>query len=400
MKIEDIEFIPLSLPIEAPILTSYGSLSSYTRTLIKVVLENGIVGYSELSGRFTPALLAPYRALFRGISVWETTYMLQRIKHWNYYPAVKPEPIMGAFEIAFLDAQGKLVDEPVYRLLGGRVHETVPVASYIFFRHANAQGKGRIHTPEEVADFARAQHAEYGFDSFKIKGGYFAPEVDRDAVLAVRAVFPDAKLRIDPQGAWTPTVAVTIGKALEAANLEYYEDPVWGAAAMARIRHHLRTPLATNMCVTQFEEFWPAVAMNAIDVVLTDIWYWGGPRATVAVDRMCAAAGIGVGVHSGAELGVGWAAIIHTACALPNLRSGIDCMNLHLIDDIIEGGKIVPKDGVVRPPEGPGLGVTVDEAKIEKYRKRAGEGAAEDRFMNPSLADSARPGWFPQMPAW
>ena len=400
MKIEEIEFIPLSLPIEAPILTCYGSLANYSRTLVKVVTESGIVGWGEIASRYTPAMLEPYRQLFRGVSIWETNYIAQRIKHWNYYPFVKPEPVMGAFEIACMDAQGKAIGEPMYRLLGGRCHDSIPVASYIFFRHANAAGQGEISNPEQVVDFARAQAAEYGFESFKLKGGYYAPEVDIDSVGALRAAFPDAKLRIDPQGCWNPITAVTAGKKLEAFDLEYLEDPVWGAAAMARIRDHIRTPLATNMCVTQFEEFYPAVASKAVDVVLTDVWYWGGPRNTIAVDKMCHAAGVGVSAHSGAELGVGSAAILHTAAAMPNLGSAIDCMNLHLIDDILVGGKIKPKDGRMSPPEGPGLGIEIDEAKVEKYRAVAASGSAVDRFMNPALADTSRPGWYPSMPAW
>lgn len=400
MKIEEIEFIPLSLPIEAPILTCYGSLANYSRTLIRIVTEGGVVGWGEIASRYTPAMLEPYRQLFRGVSIWETNYIAQRIKHWNYYPFVKPEPVMGAFEIACLDAQGKTIGEPIYRLLGGRAQKEVPVASYIFFRHANAEGEGAIRNAEEVAAFARKQQAQYGFESFKLKGGYFSPDLDVEAVGALRDILPKAKLRIDPQGSWSPPTAVNVGKRLEAFDLEYLEDPVWGQAAMARIRDHLRTPLATNMCVTQFEEFHPGTALNAVDVVLTDLWYWGGPRNTVVVDKMCAAAGVGVSAHSSAELGVGNAAIIHTAAAMPNLRSAIDCMNLHLVDDIIVGGKIVPKDGVVQPPDAPGLGVEIDEAKVEKYRKVAASGAGADRFMNPSLADTARPGWYPQMPAW
>ena len=400
MKIEEIEFIPLQVPIEAPILTCYGSLSSYSRTLIRITTESGIQGYGEIHSRYTPAMLEPYRQLFRGVSIWELNYIAQRIKHWNYYPFVKPEPVMGAFEIACLDAQGKAIGEPMYRLLGGKAQREVPVASYIFFRHANSEGKGEIKTPEDVVAFAKAQAAEFGFTSFKLKGGYYDPEVDIASIAALREAFPKAKLRIDPQGSWSPQASVSAGKKLEAYDLEYLEDPCWGMAGMARIRDQLRTPLATNMCVTQFEEFYPAAATKAVDVVLTDVWYWGGPRNTIVVDKMCAAAGIGVSAHSSAELGIGNAAIIHTAAAMPNLSSAIDCMNMHLIDDIIKGGKIVPKGGVVQPPEGPGLGVEIDDEKLEIYRALAASGKANDRFMNPALADSARPGWYPQMPAW
>jgi glucarate dehydratase len=401
LRIEAIECIPVTVPIEAPILTCYGSLGAYPRVLIKLVAENGMVGYGETAARYKPETFRMFESVFRGANPWDSTRLISRIKHWNYYPWQKPEPLMAGLEIACLDLCGKSIGEPVHRILGGKIHARVPVASYVFFRHANAEGKGRIHSVEEAVDFARSQVAAYGFGAIKLKGGYFAPEVDRDTLFALRETFGrDMKLRLDPQGCWTPVTAVRIGRQLDAIDLEYYEDPCWNAAAMAKVRKSVTTPLATNMCVTQFEEFHPATMLGAVDVVLSDIWYWGGVRATMAVDRMCHATGIDLGMHSSAELGVGWAAMIHVASAMPHMKLAIDCMNLHLADDIIQGGKLVPKDGTIAPPDGPGLGIEIDEAKLARYGALATSGAAADRFLNPGLADSARPGWYPHSPAW
>lgn len=400
-RIEAIECVPVTVPVEAPILTCYGSLGSYPRVLIKVIGENGLVGYGETAARYKPETFRMFEAIFKGANPLDTNRLIGRIKHWNYYPWQKPEPLMAGLEIACLDLAGKTIGEPVHRLLGGKVHDEVPVASYVFYRHANAAGLGAIHDVAGVVAFAKAQVAEYGFSAIKLKGGYYAPEVDRDAMEALRDTFGrDMRLRLDPQGCWTPATAIRIGRDLERVGLEYYEDPCWNAAAMATVRKAIDLPMATNMCVTQFEDFQPALAMGAIDVVLSDVWYWGGMRATMAVDRVCHTAGIDLGMHSSAELGVGWAAMIHAACAMPHLRLAIDCMNLHLADDIIVGGKIVPKGGVVRPPEGPGLGVQIDETKLAKYAALAKSGAANDRFLDPGLADSARPGWYPKSPAW
>jgi glucarate dehydratase len=134
--------------------------------------------------------------------------------------------------------------------------------------------------------------------------------------------------------------------------------------------------------------------------VLADLWYWGGMRNVIALDRVGQVTGADIGMHSGGELGIGWAAMTHAAAAMPNLKLAVDNMNLHLVDDIIVGGKRVPKDGVIAPPDGPGLGVEIDEAKLDKYHKLATSGAATDRFLNPKLADSARPDWYPKSPAW
>ncbi len=400
-KIEAIECIPVTVPVEAPILTCYGSLGSYPRTLLKVIGENGMVGYGETSARYKAENFRMFEQIFKGSSPWESTRLISRIKHWGYYPWQKPEPLMAGFEIACLDLAAKSIGEPLHRILGGQIHKQVPVASYVFYRHANSRGEGKIHTIDEIVAFAKEQVARHGFSAIKLKGGYFQPEVDRDALYALRETFGrDMKLRFDPQGCWTPVTAVRIGRQLDAIDLEYYEDPCWNAAGMAKVKASVTTPLATNMCVTQFEEFHPAVNLGAIDVVLSDLWYWGGVHATMALDRMAHATGIDLGMHSSAELGVGWAAMIHVASAMPHLKLAVDCMNLHLADDIIVGGKIMPKNGVVQPPDGPGLGIEIDEEKLKIYNELAISGAASDRLLNPTLADSARPDWHPHNPTW
>ncbi len=400
-KIASIECLPVTIPIEAPILTCYGSLAVYSRNVIKVTTESGLVGWGEASRRVSADTFRLFDANLRGLSVFQTGLITNRIKNWNYYAYQKTEPIMAAIEMACLDLQGKILELPLYDILGGRAHDKVAVSSYTFYRHNNAQGTGEIHTVDEIVAFVRDQIARYGFRTIKLKGGYFPPEVDRNALEALRDTFGrDLLLRIDPQGAWTPTTAIRIGRDIDRIGLEYYEDPCWNAADMARVRKSIATPLATNMCVTCFDEFHQAVQIGAVDVVLADLWYWGGLRNNMALDVLCSANGLDLGMHSGGELGIGWAAMIHTASAMPHLRLAIDDMNLHLVDDIIVGGKIVPVDGEVAPPEGPGLGIVVDEEKLAEYVNLAKSGAAVDRLLNPGVADSARPGWYPKMPSW
>ncbi len=398
MRIENVSIKKVAIPIEAPILTAFGSLGLFTRTLVTLTTESGLSSTVDVSARYTEEMLRPFVSLLRGTSIWDTSFITNRVKYWNYYPWVKPEPIMGTFEIAMLDLQAKAIGEPFYRLLGGKIRDEVPVACYTFWRHANEKGYGQIASPEAIVEFAKSNVEKYGFEAIKLKGGYFEPSTDVDALVALYEEFgPEMRLRLDPQGAWTPTTAIRMGRRLEKIDLEYYEDPVWGSAAMAEVARHVRLPLATNMCVTQFEEL--NQAKNSVAVVLSDLWYWGGVRATMNLDRACSALGLDIGMHSGTELGFGWAAMIHTAAAMPTLQSPIDYLNMHLVDDIIKGGKIVPKNGMVRPPEGPGLGVEIDEEKVQKYLVTDDTGPT-DRFMDPNKADSARPGWFPTLPSW
>ncbi|MBX3578533.1 MAG: hypothetical protein KF723_15110 [Rhizobiaceae bacterium] len=401
MKIESIEGIPVTIPAKAPILTSYGSLKSWSRTIVKVTTDNGIVGWGDVSSRVKPETLKTFEGSLRGLSPWSTTVITSRIKNWNYYPWQKLEPIMAAIEMACLDIQGKAAQVPVYELLGGKVRDKIPVSAYLFYRHHNEDGAGQIHTPDEMVAFAKGFSKEHGFATLKLKGGYFSPETDRDTLYALRETFgKDMRLRLDPQGSWTPTTAIRIGRELDKIGMEYFEDPCIGIQAMAAVRSAVETPLSTNMCVTTFEEFGPGLTAGAVDIVLSDIWYWGGMRPTIELDRLCYATGLDVGIHSGTELGIGWAAMIHAGVAMPHCTLAADAMYTHLTDDVIVGDMLLPVDGEIAPPEGVGLGIEVDEAKLKKYSSLATAGTAVDRFLNPALADSARPGWYPSMPAW
>jgi glucarate dehydratase len=401
MRIGKIECIPVTIPIEAPILTSYGSLKSYARTIIRVHTEDGRVGYGDTSARVLPEAVSVFAPMLRGLSVWDLKRIERRLRNWNYYPWQKTEPVIAAIEMACLDIQGKALDLPLSHLLGGRFHEEVPVAGYVFYRHANESGEGQVHTVDEVVAFAETIVEKHGFRALKLKGGYFSPEHDLNVLGALRERFGrDMALRIDPQGSWSPTAAVRIGRELEKLGLEYYEDPVWGAANMARVRRDVRIPFATNMCVTTFDELLPAFQTGSVDIILSDLWYWGGIRPCMELERICSTMGLGIGMHSGTELSIGWAAMLQTSSAMSTLRLGIDYMNMHLIDDLAIEGRFMPVDGVVRPPDAPGLGITIDADKLDLYSKIAKSGDADDRFLNPTIADQARPGWYPEMPAW
>ncbi len=401
MRIETIEGIPVTIPGRAPILTSYGSLTSWARTLVRITTDIGLVGWGDVSARVKPETLKTFEPSLRGLSPWRTNVISARIKNWNYYPWQKLEPIMAGIEMACLDLQGKAAQVPVYELLGGKVRDTIPVSGYLFYSHANKDGSEQVHTPDDIVSLARRFVESYGFETLKLKGGYFTPETDRDSLFALRETFgKDMRLRLDPQGSWTTTTAIRIGRELDTIGLEYYEDPCWGISAMATVRRAVSTPMSTNMCVTSFEEFGPGIAAGAVDIVLSDLWYWGGMRPTMELDRLCSAMGIDVGIHSGTELGVGWAAMIHAGVAMPHCTLAADAMYTHLTDDIIKGGRLLPVDGRIAPPEGVGLGIEIDEEKLARYSSVATSGAAVDRFLNPALADQARPGWFPSMPAW
>lgn len=374
MRITRIEGIDVALPIAAPLLTCYGALAVYPRTLVLVHTDEELVGIGETSGLVGAEQIAAFGRMLEGFDPWELGLVRARIEGTGYY--VTHERAMAGIEIACLDLMGKSIDRPVHSLLGGKVRSTVPAAAYLFSRTANADGEGAISSPEQILEQARRWGAEYGFDAFKVKGGVLTPDADVETLRLLAAELgADVTLRIDPQGAWSPPTAMRVGRQMEALPMEYLEDPVVGMSAMAEVRDRVRLPLATNMCVTRFDHLGQAVALRPVDVILSDIWYWGGVAKTLSLDHVAGHLGFGLGMHSGCESGIGLAAMLHTAAVMPNLKSPIDVMHLHVVDDVVVGLQR-PTGGVYAVPDGPGLGVELDWDKVQRYRAAPVVGAA------------------------
>lgn len=399
MQITRVEGIRVAVPIEAPILTCYGALQVYTRTVIKVHTTDGLVGIGETHGSVTPERLAVLGKAIAGFAPWEIGRIRSRLNNLNYYS--KDEQAVAGIEVACLDLLGRVTGRPVYDLLGGKLRDEIDVAAYMFFRNANEAGEGEIKTPEAMAEAVAAWHQKYGYTTVKIKGGVVRPEEEIEALrLSADVVGSTAKLRIDPQGGWSLPTALFAGRALEQLPMEYLEDPVWGMQAMATLRRQVRIPFATNMCVTQFDHLGPAVDVRPVDIILSDIWYWGGMQATLTLDTVANPLGFGLGMHANCELGIGLAAMLHMSAVMPNLKCAIDVMHVHALDDIITGDFIEPRDGKYQVPTGPGLGVEIDEEKLAKYAELAKQPSSSDRLTNPTNPDPARPGWFATLPAW
>jgi len=392
MRIAGLSVSRVAVPIEAPLRHSYGVHDAFVRTLIQVFTDDGLIGLGETSGRLSATQIEAVTARIVGEDPFDLERIRMKISQQGYYS--RQSLILGAIEMACLDLQGKATGLPVYKLLGGKFRDEVPVAGYLFFRYSGADF-AEVATPADMVEHARDLVTRFGFSTLKLKGGVLPPEQEVEAAAALRDAFGSSmRLRFDPNAVWTPETAIRMGVRLEAYDLEYYEDPTWGIPAMAEVRRRVRIPIATNMCVIDFDQFASATAVRAVDIILSDLWYWGGLHATKVLARMCQTFGLGLGMHSGVELGVGLAAMLHLAATLPNLTHAVDVHYHHLRDDVIAGGMLPCRDGVMRPPDGPGLGVSVDVERVERYAT-ASEGQTETEY-----ADSRRPDWFPVYPSW
>ena len=284
--------------------------------------------------------------------------------------------VFAPFEVACLDVVGRALGRPVSDLLGGAVRDRVPYSAYLFYKWAGHPGAlpdewGQALDADGIVAQAKWMVSEYGFSAIKLKGGFFPPDKDIDAIRALRQEFPALPLRLDPNGAWTPTTSVKVGQEL-AGVLEYLEDPTIGIPGMAEVAREVPMPLATNMCVVDFEHIAPAVAEGAVAIILSDLHYWGGLRRSLELARICTTFGLGVSMHSNSHLGISLAAMTHLAAATPEITYACDTHWpwKRAGEDVVELGPLVFHDGAVAVPTAAGLGVELDRDALARLHER------------------------------
>ncbi|WP_339867031.1 enolase C-terminal domain-like protein [uncultured Algoriphagus sp.] len=393
MKIIDLRVRCVAIPLNAQLRHNTGVHPGYfLRTILEIFTDEGIVGLGEVGGGDQRAALTKLKPRIIGMDPFKLEVIKMKVLRSIYY--LSNSRLYAAIEMACLDIQGKAMNRPLSDLLGGSVRDEIPFIAYLFWRY-DRPGGGHDECAEDLADHCEQLHEELGVKSMKLKAGVMAPaEEARVLELCRDRLGEDYGLRIDPNGVWSVPTAVKIGKRLEDLGIEYFEDPAWGLEGNAAVRKQVRIPIATNMYPNKFDDLGPAIRLGAVDIVLTDIHYWEGPRGVKDLCAVCNTFNMGVAMHSGAEFGIELAAMIHTASTIPAMTFAGDAHYHYLTDDIIQGGLMKYENGCIKVPTGPGLGVVLDEDKMKRYEKYYEEkGDYYARFHQ----DPYRPDWFPNV---
>ncbi len=252
-----------------------------------------------------------------------------------------------AVEAALLDLLGQFLGVPVAALLGeGQQRSSVEMLGYLFFvgdrrktdlPYPDAPGEKddwlRLRneealTPAAVVRLAEAAHARYGFNDFKLKGGVLRGAEEIEAVVALAERFPDARITIDPNGAWSLEEAVRLCRGLRHV-LAYAEDPCGaengysGREVMAEFRRATGLPTATNMIATDWRELGHAIRLNSVDIPLADPHFWT-MNGSVRVAQICHEWGLTWGSHSNNHFDISLAMFTHVAAAAPGRIAAID----------------------------------------------------------------------------
>ncbi|MEH6906701.1 glucarate dehydratase [Neobacillus drentensis] len=374
----------------------------FTRNIVILKDSNGNVGVGEVpGGESIRKTLEDARAIVVGSSIGNYNNILNEVRKefvgrdsagrgLQTFDLRITIHAVTAIEAALLDLLGKHLNVPVAALLGeGQQRDKVKTLGYLFYigdrnrtdlpyyGHPDSEVEWyRIRheealTPEAVVRLAEASQALYGFKDFKLKGGVLEGKEEIKAIKALKERFPDARITLDPNGAWSLKEAVELCKDMHGI-LTYAEDPCGaengysGREVMAEFRRQTGLPTATNMIATDWRQMGHTISLQSVDIPLADPHFWT-MQGSVRVAQMCNDWGLTWGSHSNNHFDISLAMFTHVAAAAPGEITAIDT---HWIWQ--EGIERLTKDpfqivdGHLEIPDKPGLGVEVDMDQILK----------------------------------
>lgn len=327
-----------------------------------------------------------------------------------------------AIECAMLDLLGQYLGLPVCELLGdGKQRDQVETLGYLFYvsdknkadlPYIDESGsqdpwfqlrRQEMLTPERIVEQAQVLQEKYGFRNFKLKGGVLAGAEEMEAIKALKKAYPDGRINIDPNGAWSLDEAIKICKPMEGI-LTYIEDPCGPEAGyssreiMAEFKNAVNLPVATNMIATDWRQFYHVAALKAVDIVLADPHFWGF-GGSVRMAQLLNDWGLTWGSHSNNHFDITLTAFAHVAAAAPGTPTALDT---HWIwqdgqNLLLDTPEI--KNGYLEVPKKPGLGVTINMERVmeanalyKKLKNHDRDDAEAMQFLIPGWKfDSKKP---------
>ncbi len=303
----------------------------FTRNIVIITDSSGRTGVGEVpGGERIRATLEDARGLLLGQSIGNYQKLLNQVRQTfadrdaggrgqQTFDLRITIHAVTALEAALLDLLGQFLGVPVAALLGeGQQRDAVKVLGYLFYigdrqrtnlayrneaeaedawfrlRHEEAM------TPQAIVRLAEAAQARYGFNDFKLKGGVLDGAREIEAVTALAERFPQARITLDPNGAWSLKQAIALCRDQHQV-LAYAEDPCGaengysGREVMAEFRRATGLPTATNMIATDWREMGHAIQLQAVDIPLADPHFWT-MQGSVRVAQMCHEWGLTWGV--------------------------------------------------------------------------------------------------------
>ena len=404
--VEKMEVFPVAGHDSMELNLSGAHAPYFTRNIVILTDSNGVEGVGEVPGgeKITKALkdiehlvvgtkISDFKQTLLKIRKWLDTNIKDDVRGLQTFDLRPGVHVVTAVEAPLLDLLGKFLEVPAAALMGdGIQRDKVQFLSYLFYigdrkktdlpyqseessdcewyRLRNEEAL----IPEKIVALAKATKEKYGFVDFKLKGGVLSAKEELKAVQAIKKEFPEARVDLDPNGAWSLKEALEIKEELKEV-LAYCEDPCGaedgfsGREIMAEFKRETGIPTATNMINTDWRQMYHCLALKSVDIPLADPHFWT-MNGSVRVGQMCNDFGMMWGCHSNNHFDISLAMVVQCAAAIPGKMNGIDT---HWIWQ--EGRERLTKepmqivDGYIELPKKGGLGIEVDREQILKAHK-------------------------------
>jgi L-alanine-DL-glutamate epimerase-like enolase superfamily enzyme len=370
MKITRIEPIPVCVPLKKGLTTktAHGEHVVSPYVLVRVHTDEGLVGLGEATvaprwtGETSRSCVAAIEDLIAPALVGKDPARITTLRG-VMERELKLNPFTrAAVEMALWDLAGKAAGKPVYDLLGGKVRDAIPIKMVV----------GGFET--ERARALAEQFLHWGVKCLKVKVG-LDPDGDVARVEAVRALAgPTIPIGVDANCGWDLTTARRTLHRLRGCNLLFAEQPIppGDPFALAELRRDGTAPIMADESVFTLAEAWQLTLHHSADILSIYPGKHGGIAGTVEIAAVARAAGITCALGSNLELGVGTAAMLHVAAALPTIASEVypaDAIGplYHEADLLTQPLALGPV--AARVPNGPGLGVELDEEQVRRWRQ-------------------------------
>ena len=367
MKITRLETLPVHVPLRKGMMTktAHGEhvLSKYV--LLRVHTDEGLVGLGEATvdprwtGETPESAIAVIHRLFEPVLTGRDPRNITSLRAAMDFAAKQNPFTKAAVEMALWDLASKAAGVPVCQLLGGAVRERIAIKMVV----------GAFDTPRALK--LAEQFLSQGFRTIKVKVG-LDPAADVDRVRAVRELAgPNVPIGIDANCGWSPSVARSALRRMEPYELLFAEQPIppGDPSALARLRTATSASIMADESVFTLADAWLLARAYAADVLSVYPGKHGGIAGTVEIVHLAQAAGIACCIGSNLELGVGSAAMLHVAAAMPGIDSDrfpADIIGpLYHEHDLLRQPLELSPDGA-RVPTGPGLGVELDEDQLKQ----------------------------------
>nr|WP_314433132.1 muconate/chloromuconate family cycloisomerase [uncultured Brevundimonas sp.] len=375
--IEIVETIILDVPTIRPHVLSVATMQSQTVVLVRLRCADGIEGVGEGTtigglnyGGESPegvklAIDTYFAPLLAGADSTRPAVIMDRLRR----AVVDNRFAKNAIETALLDIQGKRLGVPVSELLGGRIHDRLPVLWTL------ASGD----TARDIAE-AEAMLASGRHNAFKLKIGKRSVREDVAHVAAIKRALGDrASVRVDVNQAWSEAAAKRALPLLAAAGVDLVEQPIraHATAGMARLTAMGLVPIMADEALHGPESGYALACGQAADIFALKIAQSGGLTQALRLAGIAQSAGVALYGGTMLEAGVGTIASAQLFATLPEIEFGTELFGPLLLTQELLAEPLHYADGCLTVPNGPGLGVQLNEDAITALRR--------DRAMRPSI---------------